>query len=390
MTLRLEYDLTLTPPTHVDRVVETVRTGLLAHRTNKFAELEMTYRTRSGADGLALSLSVNIELPDFGMMERGAAGLAAFLGGTSFRDPEIRSATLSTFSLSRDDSSFPGPLHGISLLATSAWTSPLLSVPIPKSIARNSWADVSRTLIDSGVQVLTDLSLNLTDNEMASRVAAVSEAADPQRPVAIFLNATTRLEYTLRLAEKIVTTLQPRAPNIRIGVRICPVAMGFSVFEYLRTWNLPIFAYTLTAYPAGHAAWSQAAYASMVNAIGGDIVNVGLLSLTALHRGTLHETIMPLLNKGNLARASLPALTGGIEPRVAYEYARILQHPFVLHTMTPVFRDGIDRKSLRRRVQAIKEAAVAGRQSFNIEELFAARSPIVKNWQEIEEIDSRR
>lgn len=385
MRLRLEYDLTLDPSSHVDRIVTAVRTGLLAHRTDDRADVDMTYRTHSGREGLALSLSVNLELAYFGMAERGAAGLVAFLGGTSFRDPAIKGATLSAFSLAGNDAFFPGPRYGTKLLEASASPPPWLSVPVPKSAAHHSWDSVSRTLVRAGVQIITDLSLNLTDYDLAARAEAVSDEVTAGRPVALFFNATSRLEYAVRLVERIATTLQPQLPNLAVGVRICPVAMGFSVFEYLRGWNVPIFAYTLTAHPSGQAAWSQSAYASMINAIGGDVVNVGLLSVPALRRGTLYEAIMPLLNRGSTGTASLPALTGGVEPQVAYEYATTVRDPVLLHTMTPVFRGGLEQRSIRKRVSAIREAVEAGRQSLNIERLFAERSPVIRNWQDLEE-----
>ncbi|MER6357137.1 hypothetical protein ABT186_36320 [Streptomyces sp. NPDC001634] len=385
MTLRLEYDLVLDPSSHVDRIVAAVRAGLLAHRTDSRAEIDMAYRMYANQEEPRLSLSVNLELASFGMAERGSAGLVALLGGTSFRDPAIRSVTLSAFSIMGNDTFFPGPVRGSGLLDSSASPAPWLSVPVPKTAARQSWDSVSRTLVRSGVQVLTDLSLNVTDYELTARAAAVSEEVTAGRPVALFFNATSRLEYAVRLVEKIATTLQPQVPNVAIGVRMCPVAMGFSVFEYLRAWNVPIFAYTLTSYPSGHTSWSQSAYASMINAMGGDVVNIGLLSIPALRRGTLYEAIMPLLNRRNTGKASLPALTGGIEPRVAYEYATAIRDPVLLHTMTPVFRGGLERRSIRKRVKAIREAVEAGRQSLDIERLFAERNPSVRNWQEIEE-----
>ncbi len=385
MTLRLEYDLVLAPSSHVDRVVAAVRAGLLAHRTDSQAEVDMTYRVSTTPDDLRLSLSVDLELSSIGMAERGSAGLVAVLGGTSFRDPAIRSVTLSAFSCLRNDTFFPGPVHGTGLLDGSAAPAPWLSVPVPKTAARQSWDEVSRALVKAGVQVVTDLSLNVTDQELTARAAAVAEEATTGRPVALFFNATSRLEYAVRLVEKIATTLQPTVPNVTVGIRMCPVAMGFSVFEYLRTWNVPIFAYTLTSYPSGRTSWSQAAYASMIHAMGGDVVNIGLLSIPALRSGTLYEAIMPLLSTRNTSKASLPALTGGVEPRVAYEYAAAVRDPVLLHTMTPIFRGGLERRSIRKRVKALREAVEAGRQSLDIERLFAERNSSVRNWQELEE-----
>ncbi|MFJ6293532.1 hypothetical protein ACIQJX_09260 [Streptomyces griseoviridis] len=385
MTLRLEYDLALEPSSHVDRVVATLRAGLLAHRTDRLADIDMTYRTDARQDGLRLSLSVDLELGDFGMAERGSAGLVALLGGTSFRDPAIRNVTLSAFGPRGSDSFFPGPVRGTGLLEGAASPAPWLSVPVPKSAASQSWNEVSRTLVRAGVQVITDLSLNVNDQELTARAAAVAEEATTARPVALFFNATSRLEYAVRLVEKIATTVQPRTPNITLGIRLCPVAMGFSVLEYLRAWNVPIFAYTLASYPSGRTSWSQSAYASMIHAMGGDIVNVGLLSVPALESGTLYEAIMPLLSRGNGGKASLPALTGGVEPRVAYAYAAAVNDPVLLHTMTPVFRGGLEHRSVRKRVKAIREAVEAGRRSLDIERLFAERNSSVRNWQELEE-----
>lgn len=385
MTLRLEYDLALAPGTHIDQIVAAVRKGLLAHRTNDRAEIDITYRRHPDYEGLRLSLSVSLDLTSFGIAERGSAGLAAFLSGVSFRDPAIQNLTLSAFSLTGSDAFFPGPLYGTRLLTSPTSPPPWLSVPIPKSVPRNTWAGVSQTLVRSGIQVLTDLSLNLTHHDLEARVAAVSNEVDARRPVALFFNATSRLEYAVRLVERISTILQPGAPNLIIGVRICPVAMGFSVFEYFRTWNVPIFAYTLTSYPSGHAAWSQAAYSSMINAIGGDIVNVGLLSVSALRRGTLYEAMLPLLNDRSGRKASLPALTGGVEPRVAYEYGSLVDDPVVLHTMTPVFRGGMEKKAIRKRVKAIREAVDVGQRGRDVEQLFASRSAAVRNWQDLEE-----
>ncbi|MFS8197283.1 hypothetical protein ACLVWQ_01220 [Streptomyces sp. CWNU-52B] len=385
MTLRLEYDLVLAPSSHVDRIVATVRKGLLAHRTDSRAEIDMTYRTNSTQDDLFLSLSVDLELGSFGMAERGSAGLVALLGGTSFRDPAIRSVTLSAFSLLGTDPLFPGPIRGTGILDGSAGPAPWLSVPVPKTAARQSWNEVSRALVRAGVQVVTDLSLNVTPHELTLRAAAVADEATAGRPVALFFNATSRLDYAVRLTERIATTLQPQVPNITVGIRMCPSAMGFSVLEYLRTWNVPIFAYTLTSYPSGRTFWSQAAYASMIHAMGGDVVNIGLLSVPALRGGTLYEAIMPLLSRRNARKASLPALTGGVEPRVAYAYAAAVSDPVLLHTMTPIFRGGLEERAVRKRVKAIREAVEAGRRSLDIERLFAERNSSVRNWQALEE-----
>ncbi|GGM91989.1 hypothetical protein [Streptomyces fuscichromogenes] len=124
MTLRLEYDLVLAPSSHVDQIVATVRTGLLAHRTDSQAEIDMTYRTSTTQDDLRLSLSVELELGHFGMAERGSAGLAALLAGTSFRDPAIRTVRLSAFRYVGDDTFFPGPARGTGLLDASARPAP--------------------------------------------------------------------------------------------------------------------------------------------------------------------------------------------------------------------------------------------------------------------------
>ena len=385
MTLRLEYDLVLAPSSHVDQIVATVRRGLLAHRTDNQAEIDMIYRTNTTEDDLRLSLSVELELGSFGMAERGSAGLAALLGGTSFRDPAIRNVRLSAFRCVGDDTFFPGPARGTGLLDASARPAPWLSVPVPKTAAHQAWNEVSRTLVQAGVQVITDLSPNVSDQELATRSAAVAEEATANHPVVLFFNATSRLDYAVRLVEKIATTLQPRVPNITIGIRMCPVAMGFSVLEYLRAWNVPIFAYTLTAYPSGRTSWSQSAYASMIHAMGADVVNVGLLSVPALRAGTLYEAMMPLLSRRSSRKASLPALTGGVEPRVAYEYAAAVDDPVLLHTMTPIFRGGLDRRNIRKRVTAIREAVEAGRRSLDIDRLFAERNSSVRNWQELEE-----
>ncbi|WP_416979413.1 hypothetical protein [Streptomyces sp. T028] len=385
MTLRLEYDLVLAPSSHVDRIVATVRAGLLAHRTDSQVGIDMTYRTNRTQDDLRLSLSIDLELESFGMAERGSAGLVALLGGTSFRDPAIKSMTLSAFGFLGDDTFFPGPARGTSLLDGSASPAPWLSVPVPKTAARQAWDDVSRTLVRAGVQVITDLSLNVNDHELTTRAAAVAEETTADRPVTLFFNATSRLDYAVRLVEKIATTLQPQVPNVTIGIRLCPVAMGFSVFEYLRAWNVPIFAYTLTSYPSGRTSWSQSAYASMIHAMGGDVVNIGLLSVPALHSVTLYEAIMPLLSRRSGRRASLPALTGGVEPRVAYAYATAVSDPVLLHTMTPIFRGGLERRSIRKRVKALREAVEAGRRSLDVERLFAERNSSVRNWQELEE-----
>ncbi|MFW6641402.1 hypothetical protein ACOALZ_15325 [Nocardiopsis algeriensis] len=386
MNVRLEYDLTLAPSTRVDEIVGQVRKGLLAHRVDPGADLGMSYRSGTGETGTTVALSVDMDLEAFGFDVRGAAGLAAVLSGTSFRDPGIRGITLSGFGISRRTPYFPGPRLGLDLLGPGNPEPPWLSVPVPKSVAGRSWARVARSLVGSGVRVLTDLSLFLTDEQVAARARAVADAVGDGPAVALFLNATGRLEYASRLAER-VSTLQPSHPRVVMGLRVCPASMGFSVLEYLRSWEVPLFAYTLSTYPSGRMNWSQAAYAAMVNCIGADVVNVGLLSVSAFREGTLYETMMPLLNGGTEGRASLPALTGGVEPRVAYEYTSALHDPFLLHTMTPVFRGGTEHKDISRRVKAILEAVEAARGAADVADLFAGRSPRIRNWQALEEAD---
>jgi len=389
MSIIVTYDVSYREDATPDEIVRMLRGGYANFAVDRSPEHlpEVTYTRKIGAVPPTLAMTVTAEPDHLMLTHRGAAGLMMLLGGTNFRDPKILRVVLTDVYLREDPGGFPGPLLGRSLLSSPADGGPWLSVPLPKSLPRDAFADVCSALIQGGVRVVNDLRIDLTAVEQLERAEIIAGEIDklPQQRAALFFNGTAKLSYALDLAGLIETRLRAVSPNLVVGMRICPVSVGYSVLELLRQRTIPIFAYTVAPIPSGDIAWTTSAYASLMNIFGADVVNIGLLSRTLFEKGTLLESILSLSRRRESGFPSLPALTGGVTPEVAYDYGTTLDAPYLLHTMTPVFSGGLAAEAIRRRVEAILEAVSAGGERLEPDRLFAMRDPRVRSWQSLRE-----
>lgn len=382
VTINLCYTVEVADGATPDDSFRAIKAGFRRYGPIPGANLEprLSYSSQTNALRTSFKLSISGGAHDLGLADRGYAGLIMLVSGNAFRDSSIVSARLESIDVLDEANYLPGPAYGSNLAAAYSAPYPWLSIPVPRNIANSDWATVAPTLANAGVTFITDMSLNLTPDEMRRRIDQLATRVN--RHITLFFNGTGRLSYLSELANQIVNGLQSRSQDVTVGIRICPISVGYSVMEHLRTMRIPLYAYTLGPLPTEPRGWSQSAYTSLVSLLGADILNVGLFSLANMTKGTLHEAVSAT-SCANYGETSIPAFTGGIEPQVAYDYATKLDPPYILHTMTPVFRAGVSKKELTKRVRAICEGASAGRDGLSVTELFASRDRRVRNWRDL-------
>lgn len=393
MPLTLSYEVQHDLGVTSDELISGILRGFTAYAADQGtgAAPDVSYSRKEDSSGASLALTVSYEPDEIKLKERRAAGLVMILSGTPFRDARIRRATLTEILMREDPGGFPGPRYGQDLLSTDS-SAISLSVPLPKSFGAPEFFRKTEVLLRSGVSILTDLKLDSSMDEIRRRALHLASIKRPTlTPLpCYFVNATTSLIRIDQISDMIEATRDEFVNRLIIGVRLCPICVGYAVLEHLRLREIPVYAYTLAPVPSGDLAWSPGAYASLMNLLGADIVNVGLLSPSLLERGSLLETLLPLQRRRETGKKTIPALSGGVTPEVAYRYGETLQYRYILHTLTPILGGDPDLDLIERRVRATVEAATAGQKGLEASALFASNDKRVRNWQTIADSGVRR
>lgn len=366
---RLHYFVRLRPessPEHLKqdlnaafRSLDELARGNAGAKQERASDVRVSFNSSLGCYVVAVVLSVNA----LGLDSGGMARLLSSLFGNQFRHESVEWASLYSIEpLPGIGTYVSSPAVGLDSIhrRTGNVDQPVFSVPLPRGLRSDDEKSLTSALIGAGVGILTQSPFTTTLPGELERIANDLDALANahRRHVMYFVNATSKLQFIngyLRELPKL------KREHVTMGLRICPLSIGLNVCSWIRTTvDCPIYGYNLL--PLGQPLnpsyeVTPQSVATLLRLSGVDAVNAGLKYET-FSKGTSVQDFVSACREpltDNIA-TTLPMLTGGITPRLAYTIVRSHGLDVGLHIKKPLLKFGLQPKTLKGTMDAYREA----------------------------------
>lgn len=321
---------------------------------------------------------LTLQLPLEPIVRGGPSYLISHILGNPFRDYSVESVSLQALDVPAGI--LPGPRIGLNGLRSKLGNAgPLVSVPVPDHLYSDG-AKPIEWLLKSGVSIITATATSaISVEDLRARLQLLNQITQQTNThVIYFLNGVVTTEVW-RHYHAVVT--ETRSERLIVGVRLCPLSMGLNWCHYVAEVAAPILGYNLlhrSLVAAKGFRISLAALCSLFRLVGCDVVTVGLRTPDTLTSPDVTGAIEAVRTTGLSVNPAFPMLTGAITPRIAHEIAIRFGKDCILHTASPIFQGGAERKLITRNVRAIVEAVESGLRAVPIKEVLSNED--APNW----------
>jgi len=399
MHFDLTYIVNLDNNYSVDQLVRDISVGFSGisgikswteNSDNYIDQEQLVTYTTLGNDN-SYQVFIKISGDRIGIKEGGLSRFATIIFGNPFRHDGVQNVFLTKIEFSTELANhFKGPVIGLEGLKTffKEKSFPLKSVPLPIDLHEQDKHKLIGRLVKNGINIVTESPIyNSTKNELLRDIKYFERLQKKiSMPFIYFVNSTVILDRIFDYIE-IISELNSNN-NFKIGLRLCPLSVGFNTCLFIRKFNIPIYGYNLLNIAnaeGGKYCISSGALSKIMRIVGCDLINVGLRAKNILRKPVSNE-IISAATKGHDQnfKQSIPVFTGSLTPRTAYQVVSEYGSNIGLHVKKPLLRSGLSGNELEKNISAFCEAIELAKLGIPIDKAMEREDGQTKFWRDYE------